>query len=141
MWINADACKPQENDMSFLSDKVVVAVLNLRTGATFTDLDCYHHRNGRWNKWEEPSRFLRCKVTHWMPIPMPQQEQKKTRKPYQWGATSFLSSFTIGETRAFEGTYQQYRNLAAIACRINEDYGCEYQFRKKGESMTITRTQ
>lgn len=141
MWINADACKPQENDMSFLSDKVVVAVMNCRTGATFTDMDCYHYGKERWQRWESPDKFCTYKVTHWMPIGLPQEEKKRVRNKYNLGAKRYLSSFEIGESRKFEGTYQQYRSLAAIACRIKEDYGCEYQFRKEGESLTITRTK
>ena len=141
MWINADTCKPQSNEIGFLSDKVVVAVLNTRTGATFTDMDCYHHGKGRWQRWEALDKFIAYKVTHWMPVPPPQEQHKKKRKPYRWGATSFLSSFELGETRKFEGDYRQYRNLQSVACRLKEDYGCVWEFRKEGLTMTITRVQ
>jgi hypothetical protein len=141
MWINADTCKPKQNEIDFLSERVVVAVLNTRTGVTFTDMDCYHYGKGRWQRWEALDNFLSYKVTHWMPIPPPQGVETKKRKPYRWGATSFLSSFKLGETRQFEGEYTQYRNLQAVACRLKDDFGCAWEFRKKGDLMTITRTQ
>ena len=141
MWINADTCKPKQNDIDFLSERVVVAVLNTRTGATFTDMDCYHYGKGRWQRWEALDKFIAYKVTHWMPIPPPQEQEKPKRSKYKWGATSFLSSFEIGEKRQFEGTYQQFRNLAAIACRLKGQYDCVWEFLKDGETMTITRTQ
>ena len=144
MWINTNACKPKQNEIDLLSERVVVAVLNTRTGATFTDMDCYHYGKGRWQKWESLDKFIAYKVTHWMPVPLeqiPQERETKRRKPYRWGATSYLSSFEIGETRQFEGDYTQYRNMQALACRLGDDYGCTWEFRKKGEIMTITRTQ
>jgi hypothetical protein len=142
MWIDANICKPRQNEIDLLSERVVVTVLNTRTGATFTDLDCYHHGKGRWQRWESLGNFIAYKVTHWMPIPPPAEEQaKKKRNPYKWGATSYLSSFDLGEIRQYEGNYRQYRNLQAIACRLKEDYGCVWEFRKTGDLMTIKRTQ
>lgn len=139
MWINADTCKPQKDGISFLSERVVVAVLNCRTGATFTDMDCYHYGKERWQRWECPDQFCTYKVTHWMPIGMPQEANKRTRNKYNLGATRYLSSFEIGEARRFEGTHTQFRSLASIACRLKADYGCEWSFDSK--SLTVTRTQ
>jgi hypothetical protein len=139
-WININARKPEQTSYGYLSERVVVAVMNNNTGEAFTDMDCYDSAKDRWQKWEALDKFNAYRVTHWMPIAQPEAEKKK-RRPYQWGATSWLSSFELNESRNFEGDYVQYRSLQRIARKLNDMYGVVWEFRKEGDLMTITRTQ
>lgn len=62
-------------------------------------------------------------VEWWKP-----KEEKKKRKPYQWGVKAYLTSFEVGEERVFDGRFQ-YNTLRSIASRLHRDYGVQYSFR------------
>jgi hypothetical protein len=49
------------------------------------------------------------------------------RNPYKWGATDYLRSFEIGEVREFTEDFN-WRYLQSIACRLENDWGCEFNF-------------
>ena len=62
-------------------------------------------------------------VEWWKP-----KEEKKKRKPYQWGVKAYLTSFEVGEERVFDGRFQ-YNTLRSIASSLHRDYGVQYTFR------------
>jgi hypothetical protein len=49
------------------------------------------------------------------------------KQPYKWGASAWLRSMEIGETRAHDGTYR-WRTLQVIAARIERDFHLEVEF-------------
>ena len=56
------------------------------------------------------------------------------------GGKHFLSTIEVGQTIVYDGPYK-WRSLAAVACRMTEDFGATFQFRtyyRKGY-RTITR--
>jgi hypothetical protein len=73
-------------------------------------------------------------------LPAEEKEVKK-RNAYQWGNTSYLSSFAINETREYSGTYESFRSLATLASRMKDTYGVSYEFRKEKETgkLWVTR--
>lgn len=56
------------------------------------------------------------------------------------GGKHFLSMIEVGQTIVYDGPYR-WRSLAAVACRMADDFGAIFQFRtyyRKGY-RTITR--
>lgn len=142
MWINATKKPRRSREDCSLSEKVVVTVVNNRTGMSFIDMDCYDHRREIWTRWENPAYFGSFRVTHWMKADLPAEEKEvKKRNPYQWGSTSYLSSFAINETREYTGTYESFRALATLATRMKDTYGVSYEFRKEKNTgkLWVTR--
>lgn len=64
----------------------------------------------------------------------------KTRNPYKWGATQFLSNMKPGETVVDDGTYRR-RGLQVIACRLRREsrYEMDFLFHKAKGVKYITR--
>lgn len=60
------------------------------------------------------------------------------RQPYKRGATTYLASFRVGETRKYEGEYI-YSTLKSVASKLKYDYGCMYCFNSSPEGKFITR--
>ena len=52
---------------------------------------------------------------------------RKKRQPYIRGAKEYLSSFSIGEKRYYDG-YFRWNSLKSIACLLKGDFGCEFRF-------------
>ena len=56
------------------------------------------------------------------------------------GGKHFLSTIEVGQTIVYDGPYR-WRSLAAVACRMAEDYDSEFRFRTKKGVRTITRVK
>ena len=53
-------------------------------------------------------------------------KRKEERARYKWGAKAYLSSFSVGEMREWDGSYP-WRTLSSTAVRLKRDYGCAYR--------------
>lgn len=62
----------------------------------------------------------------------------RKRQPYKRGATTFLATFRVGETRKYEGQLV-YSTLKSIASKLKSDYGCMYCFSSSPDGKYITR--
>jgi hypothetical protein len=66
------------------------------------------------------------------------------KQPYKWGATTWLRSMEIGETRAHNEAYN-WRSLQALAARIERlfRFEVEYTFstNRRTGNRYVTRTK
>lgn len=54
------------------------------------------------------------------------------------GGKHYLAQMEVGQTVVYDGPHL-WRSLQAVACRMREDYGTEFQFRTKKGVRAITR--
>ena len=55
-----------------------------------------------------------------------QYKKNGERKQYKWGAKEYLSSFSVGEMREWNGVYP-WRTLSSIAAKLKREYGCVFR--------------
>lgn len=72
-------------------------------------------------------------VEWWKP-----KEEKKKRKPYQWGVKAYLTSFEVGEERVYDEKYRLH-SFRCIASRLNRDYGVKFSFRLEDGVRVVRR--
>ena len=62
----------------------------------------------------------------------------RKRQPYKRGAKEYLTSFQVGETRKFDGSFR-YGSLRSMATHLKKDFGCLFCFFTTSEGKFITR--
>lgn len=55
-----------------------------------------------------------------------QYKEGGERAKYKWGAKEYLTSFSVGEIREWDGSFP-WRSLSSTAARLKRDYGCAYR--------------
>lgn len=62
----------------------------------------------------------------------------RKRQPYKRGTKEYLTSFQVGETRKFDGSFK-YGSLRSMATKLKADYDCLFCFCTTPEGKFITR--
>lgn len=93
--------------------------------------NCLRHEGPKWQR-----RFLYPCIGE----SCENYTKRKKRAQYRRGAKEYLSSFSVGEVREWDG-YFPWSSLRSTACLLKRDFGCKFKFASElgTNKKTITR--